>query len=70
MTQTDNPIETFLDKFDGKHDSEHVPTKSPEKSEEKYDSDSMFVICLTKKKNYGEKKDQSTNIVNINDPGL
>ncbi|XP_050889927.1 uncharacterized protein LOC127095256 [Lathyrus oleraceus] len=67
LTQTDHPIETSLEKSDGKYDSEFVPIKSLEKSEEKDDSDSMSVDMSDKEENFGVKKDQSTNIVNVDD---
>ncbi|XP_050889928.1 uncharacterized protein LOC127095257 [Lathyrus oleraceus] len=61
LAKTDHPIETSLEKSDGKFDSEFVPIKSFERSEEKDDSDSMS----DKEENYGVKKDQSTNIINV-----
>ncbi|KAI5383001.1 hypothetical protein KIW84_070417 [Lathyrus oleraceus] len=51
LAQTDNPIETTLDKS-----NENVSTQSPEKLEEKDDSDGMFGDLLDKEENYGEKK--------------
>ncbi|KAI5407033.1 hypothetical protein KIW84_053334 [Lathyrus oleraceus] len=74
LAQTDHPIETTLEKYDGKSDSEFVPIKSPEKSEEKDDSDkSMFVEeekILSKEEEITDvKKDKSTNIANIDDLG-
>lgn len=67
LAQTDHSIETPLEKSDGKSDSESVPVKSPEKSEEKDDSDSMFINVYDKEENVGVKKDQSTDIVNVED---
>ncbi|KAI5426145.1 hypothetical protein KIW84_031826 [Lathyrus oleraceus] len=68
LAQTDHPIKTSLEKSDGNSDSEFVPIKSPEKSEEKGDSDIMFVDMSNKEENSGVKKDQSTDIVNVDDP--
>ncbi|KAI5416626.1 hypothetical protein KIW84_041597 [Lathyrus oleraceus] len=63
LAQTNHPVETSLEKYDGKSNSEFVPIKPPKKSEEKNDFDSMS----DKEENSGVKKDQSTNIVNIDD---
>ncbi|KAI5406070.1 hypothetical protein KIW84_052716 [Lathyrus oleraceus] len=57
LAQTDHPIETPLEKYDGKSDSESVSIKSPEKSEEKDDSDSMSVDMADKEENSSVKKD-------------
>ncbi|XP_050896478.1 uncharacterized protein LOC127103258 [Lathyrus oleraceus] len=65
LAQTNHPIEIPLEKSDGKSDSESVPIKSPEKYEEKDDYDSMFVDISDKEENSGVKKDQSTDIVNV-----
>ncbi|KAI5415542.1 hypothetical protein KIW84_040822 [Lathyrus oleraceus] len=62
LAQTDNPIETPLDKSDG-----NVSTKSPKKSEEKDDSDGMYGDLSDKEENFSQKKDQSTYIVNVDD---
>lgn len=67
LAQTDHPVETPLEKFDGKSDSEFVSIKSPEKYEENDDSDSMSIDMSDKEENYGVKKDQSTYIVNVDD---
>lgn len=63
LAQTNHPVETSLEKYDGKSNSESVPIKPPKKSEEKNDFDSMS----DKEENSGVKKDQSTNIVNVDD---
>ncbi|KAI5415325.1 hypothetical protein KIW84_040682 [Lathyrus oleraceus] len=63
LAQTDN----LIDESDEKPDSEHVLTKSPEKYEEKDDFDSMSRDSSNKEEKSGEKKDQSTKIVNVDD---
>ncbi|XP_050897106.1 uncharacterized protein LOC127103912 [Lathyrus oleraceus] len=62
LAQPDNPTETPLDKFD-----ENVSTQSLEKSEEKDGSDGMSGDLSDKEENSIEKKDQSTDIVNVDD---
>lgn len=62
LAQADNPSETPMDKSD-----ENVSTQSPEKSEEKDDSDGMLGDLSNKEENSGDKKDQYTNIVNVDD---
>lgn len=62
LAQTDNPTETPIYKFDG-----NVSTQSPKKLEEKNDSYGMSGDFSDKEENSGEKKDQSTDMVNIDD---
>lgn len=67
LAQNDHPINTSLEKSDGKSDSESIPIKFPKKSKEKDNSDSMSIDMSGKEENYGVKKDQSIDIVNIDD---
>ncbi|XP_050919117.1 uncharacterized protein LOC127136624 [Lathyrus oleraceus] len=62
LAQPDNTTETRLDKFDV-----NVSTQSYEKSEDKEDSDGKSSYLADKEENSIEKKDQSPDIVNIND---
>lgn len=67
LAQTDHPIETALEKYDGNFDGESISIKSLEKYEEKDDSNSIFVDTSDKEENSGVKKDQSIDIVNVDD---
>ncbi|XP_050886712.1 uncharacterized protein LOC127091990 [Lathyrus oleraceus] len=62
LTQPNNTTETPLDKSDV-----NVSTLSPEKLKDKEESDGMSGDLADKEENSLEKKDQSTNIVNIED---
>lgn len=60
LAQPDNNTETPMDKYD-----DNVPTLSPEKSKDKETSERMTGDMDDKDNNFVEKKDQPTNIVNI-----
>lgn len=62
LTQPDNTTKIPLDKYDF-----NVFTQSPKTSKDKKDSDGMSGDLADKKENSTKKKDQSTNIVNIDD---